>query len=223
MNLFNIVKYFALALSLLGIVFVFVILSDFLIGIDLILVNAYIILFVIILSVLFFAVIKIIADKASLMATLKGVGSFMTLFIICILISSGDEFLMRNGETLSWFSSKLISASIIMFFLLVSIAVGYMLFFGLAKKMRFGEKRVKMGILTIPGFIVIIMIVSTLVSNFLDPKLHDPGICVCADNAMLAGTDDFDEIIQQNCANYSNSLTEEQKKERVVLTFNKCF
>ena len=49
---YNILKYTALGLSLLGILFVLLILADNLFGIDMILFNAYVVLFIIVSSVL---------------------------------------------------------------------------------------------------------------------------------------------------------------------------
>ena len=127
---YNILKYTALGLSLLGILFVLLILSDFLFGIDMILYNAYLILFIIIASVSYFGIKNMIANKSSLMNTLKGIGSFLLLFIICFLIASGEETLMREGKILSATSSKFIGASLIMFYSLIIIASVAMLFFG---------------------------------------------------------------------------------------------
>ena len=127
---YNILKYTALGLSLLGILFVLLILSDFLFGIDMILYNAYLILFIITASVSYFGIKNMIANKSSLMNTLKGIGSFLLLFIICFLIASGEETLMREGKILSATSSKFIGASLIMFYSLIIIASVAMLFFG---------------------------------------------------------------------------------------------
>ena len=127
---YNILKYTALGLSLLGILFVLLILSDFLFGIDMILYNAYVILFIIVSSVLYFGIKNMIGNKSSLMNTLKGIGSFLALFIICFLIASGEETLMREGKILSATSSKFIGAALIMFYSLIIIASGTMLFFG---------------------------------------------------------------------------------------------
>ena len=127
---YNILKYTALGLSLLGILFVLLILSDYLFGIDMILYNAYVILFIIVLSVLYFGIKNMIANKSSLMNTLKGVGSFLVLFIVCFLIASGEETLMREGKILSATSSKFIGAALFMFYSLIIIASGAMLFFG---------------------------------------------------------------------------------------------
>ncbi len=127
---YNILKYTALGLSLLGIFFVLLILSDYLFGIDMILYNAYLILFIIIVSVLYFGIKNMIGNKSSLMNTLKGIGSFLVLFIVCFLIASGEETLMREGKILSATSSKFIGASLIMFYSLIIIASIAMLFFG---------------------------------------------------------------------------------------------
>ena len=127
---YNILKYTALGLSLLGILFVLLILSDFLFGIDMILYNAYVILFIIVSSVLYFGIKNMIGNKSSLMNTLKAVGSFLGLFIVCFLIASGEETLMREGKILSATSSKFIGAALFMFYSLIIIASGAMLFFG---------------------------------------------------------------------------------------------
>jgi len=127
---YNILKYTALGLSLMGILFVLLILSDYLFGIDMILYNAYLILFIIIVSVLYFGIKNMIGNKSSLMNTLKGIGSFLVLFIVCFLIASGEETLMREGKILSATSSKFIGASLIMFYSLIIIASIAMLFFG---------------------------------------------------------------------------------------------
>ena len=127
---YNILKYTALGLSLLGILFVLLILSDYLFGIDMILYNAYVILFIIVSSVLYFGIKNMIGNKSNLMNTLKGIGSFLALFVVCFLIASGEETIMREGKILSATSSKFIGAALFMFYSLILIASGAMLFFG---------------------------------------------------------------------------------------------
>ena len=127
---YNILKYTALGLSLLGILFVLLILSDYLFGIDMILYNAYVVLFIIVSSVLYFGIKNMIGNKSSLMNTLKGIASFLALFIVCFLVASGEETLMREGKILSATSSKFIGAALFMFYSLIIIASGAMLFFG---------------------------------------------------------------------------------------------
>ncbi len=130
MNFYNILKYTAIGLSLLGIIFVLVILLDNLVGIDMILYNAYFVLFIIVSSVLYFGIKNMLGNKSSLMNALKGVGSFLGLFLVCFLIASGEETLMREGKILSATSSKFIGAALFMFYSLIIIASGTMLFFG---------------------------------------------------------------------------------------------
>ena len=127
---YNILKYTAFGLSLLGILFVLLILSDYLFGIDMIIYNAYVVLFIIVSSVLYFGIKNMIGNKSSLMNTLKGIGSFLALFIVCFLVASGEETLMREGKILSATSSKFIGAALFMFYSLIIIASGAMLFFG---------------------------------------------------------------------------------------------
>ena len=131
---YNILKYTALGLSLLGILFVLLILSDYLFGIDMILYNAYVVLFIIVSSVLYFGIKNMIGNKSSLMNTLKGIASFLALFIVCFLVASGEETLMREGKILSATSSKFIGAALFMFYSLIIIASGTMLFFGLKNR-----------------------------------------------------------------------------------------
>ena len=130
MDLYKILKVSAIGLSLLGIVFVLLILSDVLSGIDMILYNAYIVLFIIISSVLYFGLKNMFSDKSNLMTTLKIIGSFLGLFALCFIIASGEETLMREGKILSATSSKFIGAALFMFYSLIIIASGTMLFFG---------------------------------------------------------------------------------------------
>ena len=130
MDLYKILKVSAIGLSLLGIVFVLLILSDVLSGIDMILYNAYVVLFIIVSSVLYFGLKNMFSDKSNLMTTLKMIGSFLGLFALCFILSSGEETLMREGKILSATSSKFIGAALFMFYSLIIIASGTMLFFG---------------------------------------------------------------------------------------------
>ena len=134
MDLYKILKVSAIGLSVLGIVFVLLILSDVLSGIDMILYNAYVVLFIIISSVLYFGLKNMFSDKSNLMTTLKMIGSFLGLFALCFILASGEETLMREGKILSATSSKFIGAALFMFYSLIIIASGTMLFFGFKKR-----------------------------------------------------------------------------------------
>ena len=130
MNLYKLINFSAIGLSLLGIVFVLVILSGNMLGIDMVLFNAYLVLLSVITFVVIFGLKNIIADKSNFINTIKVVGSFIGLFIICYFIASGEETAMRDGKILSATSSKLIGAALFMFYSLIIIASGIMFYFG---------------------------------------------------------------------------------------------
>ena len=131
MNSYKVIKYTALTLSLLGVLFVLMIqMLDMLQGIDYILFVAYIIMALIVSSVLFYSVKNIVSDKESLRSTLKTVGIFLVLFLICyFVLARGEETPLRDGKMLSAAGSKLISAALFMFYSLIAIASGAMLWF----------------------------------------------------------------------------------------------
>ena len=134
MNFYNALKYTAIGLSLLAVIFLFVILFGNLFGVDLMLFNAYFILFIIVSAVLFFGISNVISDRLSLMNTLKLLGTFLGLFLVCFLLASGEETIMKEGKVLSALSSKFIGAALFMFYALVIIASGSMLYFGIKNR-----------------------------------------------------------------------------------------
>ena len=134
MNFYNALKYTAIGLSLLAVIFLFVILFGNLSAVDLMLYNAYFILFIIVSAVLFFGISNVISDRLSLMNSLKLLGTFLGLFLVCFLLASGDETVMKEGKILSALSSKFIGAALFMFYALVIVASGSMLYFGIKNR-----------------------------------------------------------------------------------------
>jgi len=136
MNSYKIIKYIAYTLSLLGVLFVVMIQTlDMLQGIDYILIVAYLIMALIVSSVLFYSLKKIISDKDSLRSTLKTSGIFLVLFLICyFVLARGEETPLRDGKMLSAVGSRLISAALFMFYSLILIASGSMLWFGMKNR-----------------------------------------------------------------------------------------
>ena len=136
MNSYKIIKYIAYALSLLGVLFVLMIqMMDMLQGIDYILFVAYLIMGLIVSSVAFYTFKNVIADKAALRTTLKTLGAFLILFLICyFVLARGEETPLRDGKMLSAAGSKLISAALFMFYSLILIASGSMLWFGIKNR-----------------------------------------------------------------------------------------
>jgi len=136
MNSYKIIKYIAYGLSFLGVVFVLMIqMMDMLQGIDYILMVAYLIMGLIISSVAFYSFKKVISDKDSLRSTLKTLGVFLILFLICyFVLARGEETPLRDGKMLSAAGSKLISAALFMFYSLILMASGSMLWFSVKNR-----------------------------------------------------------------------------------------
>jgi len=136
MNSYKIIKYIAYGLSFLGVVFVLMIqMMDMLQGIDYILMVAYLIMGLIISSVAFYSFKKVISDKESLRSTLKTLGAFLILFLICyFVLARGEETPLRDGKMLSAAGSKLISAALFMFYSLILMASGSMLWFSVKNR-----------------------------------------------------------------------------------------
>jgi len=131
MNSYKIIKYIAYALSLLGVLFVLMIqMMDMLAGIDYMLIVAYLIMGLIVSSVVFYTLKNVIADKKAMKSTLKTLGAFLILFLICyFVLARGEDTPLRDGKMLSAAGSKLISAALFMFYSLIAIASGAMLWF----------------------------------------------------------------------------------------------
>ena len=136
MNSYKIIKYTAYALSLLGVLFVLMIqMMDMLQGIDYILFVAYLIMGLIVSCVAFYSFKNVISDKTALRSTLKTLGAFLVLFLICyFVLARGEETPLRDGKMLSAAGSKLISAALFMFYSLILIASRSMLWFGIKSR-----------------------------------------------------------------------------------------
>ena len=90
-------------------------------GVDLMLYNAYFILFIIVSAVLFFGISNVISDRLSLMNSLKLLATFLGLFLVCFLLASGDETVMKEGKILSALSSKFIGAALFMLAVIIFV------------------------------------------------------------------------------------------------------
>ncbi len=188
MNTYKIIRYTALTLSLLGVLFVLMIqMMDMLVGIDYMLIVAYLIMGLIVSAVLISLILneynkqtklfnQIAISACSILTVffwyngdgvellISGLTSFfisiaslcvltlisfsfgylvapkkqawfiMGLGIVCFLISSGEATPLRDGKMLSAAGSKLISAALFMFYSLILIASGSMLWFSIKNR-----------------------------------------------------------------------------------------
>ena len=149
MNLHKILKIVAAVLGLAGIVFLIRIINE---GdkaikaaaemgdsaiIDPMAFVAYIIMGLTILFVLVFVLKNLFTNTHTLKSTLMGVGAFVLIAIICYFaFANGVETPLRDGKVLSANGSKLVGAGLYMFYFLVVIAGGAMLFSGVKKMLN---------------------------------------------------------------------------------------
>ena len=111
--------------------FVALIMLDYISQISSLLYVAYTVLAVIIGFVLYFTVKNIASDKTLLKSTLKTSGIFLLTALVCyFVLSSGEETPLRDGNMLSAVGSKLVSAGLFMFYALIVAATVIMMVFG---------------------------------------------------------------------------------------------
>ena len=127
---YKVLTYSSLILSLFAVGSLIAILVDNFIGIDIMLFTAYIVLAIITLVVLTYTFKNVVENKSSLISTLRGVGSFLMLFIILYFLSSGEEVVKDDEVILSASGSKFIGAGLYMFYSLAIIASLSMVYFG---------------------------------------------------------------------------------------------
>lgn len=149
MNLHKILKIVAAVLGLLGIVFLIRIINEGDESIkaaaemgDTAIVEpmayvAYAIMFLTVGFVVIFVLKNLFTNVATLKSTLMGVGAFLLLALICYFaFATGVETPLRDGEMLSANGSKMVGAGLYMFYFLVLIAGGAMLFSGVKKMLN---------------------------------------------------------------------------------------
>jgi glucan phosphoethanolaminetransferase (alkaline phosphatase superfamily) len=149
MGLHKILKIVAGILSIAGIIFLVMIISkgDDAIAaateagesspVDSIAYVAYATIVVILVFVLYFVLKSLFSNPATLKKTLINVGAFLGLFLIAYFVfSEGVETPMRDGKVLSEGDSKLVGAGLNMFYFLILIASGLMIFTGLQKMIK---------------------------------------------------------------------------------------
>jgi hypothetical protein len=82
---------------------------------------AYAILIICIVSVLGFVIKGLFSGNVK--STLIGLGSFIVVLVVSFLVSEGQETALRDGEVLSAYGSRWVSAGLTMFYILVGISI----------------------------------------------------------------------------------------------------
>ena len=98
---------------------------------------AYLVLFLTLAFVIIFSLKNIFSNAEIMKSTLKSVGIFALLGLICYFgFAKGVETPLKDGDMLSEGGSKLLGAGLYLFYFLLAIAGGSMLFFGIKKMIK---------------------------------------------------------------------------------------
>ncbi len=139
MALHKILKIIALLLSVAGIIFLAIIISngDEAVrqsgaGLDGFLYVAYITFAIVVLFVLFF-VIQGIFTSGHLKSTLLSIGAFLVIIAISYVLADNTPMAMQEGEMLSASGSKWVGTGLYAFYITAVLAVAAMVFSGIKK------------------------------------------------------------------------------------------
>ena len=94
---------------------------------------ALFVLLVTVLMTLVFSMKNLFSEKSKLKKAGISIGSFLFIFIIAFVLSSGVETPMQDGKMLSALQSRFVEAGIRTFYLLTLIAGGIMVYFSVSK------------------------------------------------------------------------------------------
>ena len=94
---------------------------------------ALFVLLVTVLMTLVFSMKNLFSEKSKLKKAGMSIGSFLFVFILAFVLSSGVETPMQDGKMLSALQSRFVEAGIRTFYLLTLIAGGIMLYFSVSK------------------------------------------------------------------------------------------
>jgi len=94
---------------------------------------ALFVLLVTVLMTLVFSMKNLFSEKSKLKKAGMSIGSFLFVFILAFVLSSGVETPMQDGNMLSALQSRFVEAGIRTFYLLTLIAGGIMVYFSVSK------------------------------------------------------------------------------------------
>jgi len=94
---------------------------------------ALFVLLVTVLMTLVFSMKNLFSEKSKLKKAGISIGSFLLVFIVAFVLSSGVETPMQDGKMLSALQSRFVEAGIRTFYLLTLIAGGIMVYFSVSK------------------------------------------------------------------------------------------
>ncbi|MEH6537079.1 MAG: hypothetical protein V7719_11840 [Psychroserpens sp.] len=94
---------------------------------------AYIVLAIATIATVMFSLVNLVSHPDKLKKALLSFGVFAAILLVGFLISSGEERLLSDGSTLTAAQSQMIEGAIKSFYILILLAGGLMLFFGVKK------------------------------------------------------------------------------------------
>lgn len=94
---------------------------------------AYIVLGIATVSAVLFSLVNLVSQPDKLKKALMSLGVFALVLAIAWFASSGQERVLTDGTTLTVSQSQMIEAGIKAFYILILLAAGLMLFFGVKK------------------------------------------------------------------------------------------
>ena len=94
---------------------------------------ALFVLLVTVLMTLVFSMKNLFSEKSKLKKAGISIGSFLFVFIVAFVLSSGIDTPMQDGKMLSALESRFVEAGIRTFYLLTLIAGGIMVYFSVSK------------------------------------------------------------------------------------------
>ncbi len=128
MGLHKIIKWVALALAVIGVIFVVLLMSGNDGMIDNMLYIAYVVLALILVIVLIYVLKGLFAGNVK--KTLLSVGLFLAVILVAYFISSGDDLNLQpfidKGQDVTEATSKKIGAGLYTFYALALVAIGAM-------------------------------------------------------------------------------------------------
>lgn len=134
--LYKIIKYLALVLAIIGIIFGAMIMSGNNGQIDNMLYITYAVLVLILGLVIAYVLINMFSSKEAMVNTIKGIGAFLIITLIAYLISDGNATVEDGVETLSASGTKWVNTGLNLFYGLAIIAVGSMAWSGVSKMFK---------------------------------------------------------------------------------------
>ena len=143
MNIQKIIKIVALVIGLIAIFFLvrIIMIGDEAIEADVanqgiltsFITLAFIVLGIAAISAVAFSLMNLVSNGEKLKKSLISVGAFVLIMLVGFFMSSGEERILNDGSTLTVTQSQMIEGAIKSFYILILLAAGLMLFFGVKK------------------------------------------------------------------------------------------